>query len=171
MADKNLQSYADQDGLSIAHESWAGGLDYDDILKCSKLTNSSFLDCEASGGRENALDCNRLCHLLDFISCRFIGGEQAAVVVKGGCKDIFFHDCTITPSKKSWTDVLWDDWSDQSKEPSTGDISGLHRLDGKPVRVVFGRWRKPTMGDHQKVLWIPTIGLHVYNIVKGWFVA
>lgn len=174
MADNNKFSFADQDGVEKTSVLFqlTGDESCDDLLKCSKLTNSRFDTCAIYGNanvRENAIDCNRYCENITFSSCSITGGNQSAIVVKGGCKNVRFIACNVTPSPKSWCDVLMDDWSDQSKNPSTGvDLTGLKRTDGKKLRIVFGRWTKPLYDERNaRICWIATIGLHAYNILKG----
>lgn len=174
MTDYNKFSFADKDGVEKTGVLFqlTDNESCDDLLKCSKLTNSRFTDCKILGNenvRENAIDCNRYCASVTFLGCKIQGGNQAVVVVKGGCSNIRFLDCTVTPSRKSWCDVLVDDWSDQSKNPSTNlDLTGLVRTDGKKLRIVFGRWVKPAYDkETARICWIKTIGLHAYNIVKG----
>ena len=174
--DYNKFSYADQSGVHVTDHVFklAAGESCDDLLKCSHLEDSSFIGCSilaCSNARENAIDCNRLCRAILFSSCLINGGNQAAIVIKGECSNIIFKDCTITPSSRSWCDVLVDDWSDQSKKPSTDiDLRGLSRIDGKKIRIVFGRFKVPTYNKNTaKICWIKSAGLHVYNLVKGLF--
>ena len=174
-ADNNLVSFADQSGLLITGQIYGArglGFGYDDVLKCSNLRDSTFISCAAYGGQENALDCNRFCQDLVFRACAFVGGEQAAIVIKGGCSNIAFVDCAISRTKKSWCDILVDDWSDQSRNPSRGlDLRGIYRLDGAKVRMVIGRgWgRVLPLYDPAKaeILFWKSAGVHLYNLGKG----
>ena len=174
MSDNNKFSFADQDCVEKVGAIFqlTGDESCDDLLKCSKLTNSRFTGCAVIGNanvRENALDCNRYCENITFDTCQFTGGNQSCFVIKGGCKNIRFPGCTCTPSSESWCDALIDDWSDQSKNPSTGiDLTGVKRSDGKKLRIVFGRWTKPAYDKNTaRICWAATIGLHAYNIFKG----
>ena len=173
MPDYNKFSFADAKGVVAANRIFQleNGETCDDLLKCSNLQDSSFMECSILGNdsvRENAIDCNRFCENLLFSRCTITGGNQACIVIKGGCKNIRFKECLLVRSKRSWTDILIDDWSDQSTKPSTGiDLLGTEMVGGSYVRVVFGRWKKPILGPNQRILWIPTIGLHAYNIFKG----
>ena len=173
MPDQNKYSFADAYGIIVASRTFSLelGESCDDLLKCSNLRVANFHDCTVLGNpevRENAIDLNRFCEHVTFTQCRIIGGNQAGIVVKGASTEIRFINCWIARSARSWTDVLVDDWSDQSQEASTRiDLRGLTMGDGSKVRVVFGRWHKPLMNENQRILWIPTIGLHAYNILKG----
>lgn len=173
MPDQNKYSFADAYGIIVASRTFSLelGESCDDLLKCSNLRVANFHDCKVLGNpevRENAIDLNRFCEHVTFTQCCIKGGNQAGIVIKGASSDISFINCWIARSAKSWTDVLVDDWSDQSQEASTRiDLRGLTMGDGSKVRVVFGRWKKPLMNENQRILWIPTIGLHAYNIGKG----
>lgn len=173
--DINFRSFADQDNVHLdgaVFDPSAEGEDEKliaDALKFSHLTNSSFTRGRvlAELVKENAVDANRLCenvHVEDYL---LVGGAQAAIVCKGGCKNMVFSRVKITPAASAWCDVLWDDYSDQSKAPSTGELIDVVRTDGKPVRVVFGRFVRPKIvGGNCKIDWVRTIGLHAYNLAK-----
>ena len=172
MSDHNLASFADQYGLLVEDRTFSGGSAYDDILKCSCLKRSAFRNCHSTGGEENALDCNRFCQDLLFNGCIFSGGKQAAIVIKGCCERIIFTDCLLSRTTKSWCDVLIDDWSDQSRQPSREiDLRGLRRGDGAKVRIVVGRgWGRilPSYNPaHAEILFVKSVGVHLYNLVKG----
>jgi len=175
MSDNNYKSYGDTDGLHIdglVVDPEAAGVDMrtlDDVLKFSHLTNSSFYGGQVVAGdaRENAIDANRYCTGVTVSGFKLSGGRQASIVVKGGSQ-LVFNDIIISAHPDSWCDVLVDDWSDQSQEPSLVALSNVRRLDGKPVRVVYGRFRKPTfIGGNCKVSWTLTVGLHAYVFFKG----
>jgi len=174
MSDHNLASFADHYDLLIEDRVFLppAGEHIEDSLKCSSLTRSTFRRCVSFGGLENALDCNRLCRDLRFESCSFFNGEQAAIVIKGGCERITFTGCLLCRAEKSWCDVLLDDWSDQSRQPSREiDLRGLHRTDGAKVRIVVGRgWGRilPSYNPaHAEILFVKSVGVHLYNLVKG----
>lgn len=170
--DHNFTSYADQDGVRVDGITFDPTIEgplssFADTFKLSHTTNSRFSNITVIGGAENAIDANRFCLNCLITQAKLIGGSQAAIVVKGGCAQMNFVDVLITPSSQSWCDVLWDDFSDQSRRPSTGTLLNVRRKDGAPVRIVFGRFVRPDMMSMSyKILWFRTIGLHVYNMVK-----
>lgn len=164
--------YADVDGVLEDGKNWIPTLTddgvVDDVLKCSHVTRSIFRNGKVSGwARENGIDCNRMCWRVLFQRLFVDVGNQAAIVVKGGCREMEFDDVTIVPTAKSWCDVLWDDFSDQSRKGSTGVMRRVRRTDGKPLRVVFGRFKKPVFVDSPyEINWLETIGQHFYNYGK-----
>ena len=173
MSDTNYKSYADRDGIFVNGEtvdSTASADQISDTLKFSHLTNSSFnaMLVRATNAKENAIDANRRCRNVRVSNTELLGGEQAAIVVKGGCELMAFENVIITEDPKAPQDILWDDWSDQSQLPSTGSLTNVTRFGGEPVRLGFGRFSKPhIVGGNVEVLWMRTIGLHLYNIGKG----
>lgn len=188
MSDNNLVSFADQSGLLIEGRvflpsDWLMGAGrasvYDDTWKLSHTSNSVFRNCKGFGGNENAIDLNRMCENVRFEACELIGGDQAAIVIKGGCKNIVFPQEAPTYVRRdqdSWCDVLLDDWSDQSRNPSRGiDLRGLRRKDGAKVRIVVGRgWgRVLPLYDkqHAEILILKSAGVHFYNLGKGIFLS
>lgn len=173
MPDNNYKSYCDVDNIRVDLEVLkpANPSEYQDVFKLSHCTNSTFTRGEvyAMGCTENALDANRFCSAV--IEDYYLsGGAQASVVIKGKSA-ITLKQVVINHDPKSWTDILVDDYSDQSKEASAVILDDVKRVDGKEVRVVFGRFMKPTFfKGNYKVLWITTIGLHIYNILKDLYV-
>ena len=174
MPDVNFTSYADQVGISVSNLQVvpADPSSYDDTLKISHCISCSFTGGVVVGGRENALDLNRKCEDVTVSLLELHGGRQASIVCKGGCRGVVLRDMVISPDPKSWTDILWDDWSAQSTDPSSGVLDNVVRHDGKPVRIVFGRFRLPlVLRSKVRVLWIYSIGLHLYNLGKDLAVA
>jgi hypothetical protein len=172
--DNNYASFADRDGVRASGITFDPTLDglqaaaFSDILKFSNLTNSVFEGgvVVATGAKENAIDANRNCSNVRVHDFLLFGGRQAAIVCKGGCKQMVFSKVTIYPDSSAKVDVIWDDWSDQSKAPSTGSLTDVRRADGKPVRVAFGRFNRPQIvGGNCKIDWVRTAGMHVYNYV------
>jgi hypothetical protein len=169
-ADINFRSYSDLTGFAVnncdinpdATQKWS------DALKVSHCRNFQFDGGSVIGGSENAIDCNRNCDNGLFNRMRLLMGEQASIVVKGGCTDIVFADIEITPAQNAWCDVLWDDWSDQSQLPSTGLLKNVTRTDGKPVRLVVGRGVWPVIqSGNVRRCYILSFGLRCYNCGKG----
>jgi hypothetical protein len=179
MSDKdvNFLSYADQTGLTVrgldvAAPYPATGESFDDMLKISHCTDCSFVGGTVSGGSENAVDLNRMCENISLVGLQLNGGAQASVVVKGGCTGVSFSDILINPDPRARCEFLIDDWSAQSRAPSDVSISRVTRLDGKPVRVIFGRFSRPRVVNAKvKILWISSIALHIYNLGKDALVA
>lgn len=149
--------------LNNEHYSGVGS----DVLKFSKANANILGECSAAGGKENACDANNESDVAIQGRLALLGGDQAGLVVKGRSKFRTFNGfVTFTPSALSKTDVLADDWSDQSQKASDIEMAAT-RTDNQPVRVVFGRWRRPKIHGPSKVVWGWTIGLHAYNIAKG----
>lgn len=171
--DKNYKSFADVDNLYISNVCFKpSSEEFDDILKLSHATNCVVSNVVVFGGKENAIDLNRTCENITILGCRLYGGRQAAIVVKGGCKNIYISGTQIAQDPSSWCDVLVDDWSDQSRKASEVTLVSCYREDGKPLRIVFGRFRKPKIAStNYRILWLPTISLHLYNILKGFWVS
>jgi hypothetical protein len=170
MSDTNFHSYADMDGLRVD-----GALDqvgpnsaaFADGLKLSHITNAVLTNgvVDADDATENAMDCNRLCAGVFVNHYKLSGGQQCALVVKGGSRGMVFDDVEIDPHPTAKQDVLWDDWSDQCQSHSTGALTHVRTKFGAPVRVVFGRWHGPLLiGGNCRVLWLRTIGLHLRNL-------
>lgn len=172
--DNNYLSFADLQDQTFTVQDLrpADSWNYDDTLKISHCQFCSFTGGKVYGGRENALDMNRECLAITVEGFFLYGGDQAAVVVKGGCRGIVIANTVIAPSRKAWCDIEFDGWSDQGSRHSTLELKNVVRNDGEPLRIVFGRFHRPTAtnGTRIRVLWIPTIGLHAYNIIKGLFV-
>lgn len=167
--DVNFTSYSDISGLDVYGiqiipsdpEEW------DDSLKISHCISCHFSTGVVVGGSENALDMNRSCSVVTVDNLELRGGDQASIVVKGGCRGILLSDLVLSPSSKAWTDILWDDWSKTGRQASFGTLKNVRRSDGKPIRVVFGRFRRPKIEDTpHRILWLSCIGLHLYNLCK-----
>lgn len=172
MSDHNYKSYADTSRIKVSGEVLHPGhpSDWDDTMKLSNLKDSIFLNGEVWGGRENAIDANRYCRNVKVWKYDLIGGDQCAIVCKGGCSQMTFSNILIEPSIKARYDIEIDGWSDQSRDTSDVTLEEIYRKDGKPVRVVFGRFVKPRIiGGNCKISWFWTILLHAYNIIKGIF--
>jgi len=125
-------------------------------------------ECRVPGGTENACDVNNGSSVAVFGTLALWGGGQAGLVVKGGSRFRTEIDGSVIliPVASSKTDVLVDDWSDQSSRPSF--VSGtFRRPDGQPVRVVWGRWHRPKISGPSVVNWRWVIALHFYNPLKG----
>jgi hypothetical protein len=172
--DVNFASFADRDGVRLDGHTFdptAEGFkisSISDVMKLSRTTNSEFTNGRvlAFGAKENAIDANRMCENVRVDNFHLYGGRQAAIVCKGGCRNMTFARITIHPDPKAVVDVIWDDWSDQSKRASTGKLIDVRRADGKKVRVAFGRFSKPEIvGGNCEILWLRTAGMHVYNYV------
>ena len=179
MSDNNYQSYADQDGLTIRNlviDPKAAGANVSllsDVWKLSHVTNSTFdgVTVIALGAMENALDANRMCSNVAIRNCWLVGGRQAAIVTKGGCRGMIYEDIFIQAEDSARVDILWDDWSDQSSDHSEGTFIRCRRAGDAvrlPLRLAFGRWHRPTFIDSPYVVdWPLTVGMHCYNILKG----
>lgn len=138
-----------------------------DVLKFSAANANIGGACSAYGGIENACDINNTSDVAIQGRLLLTFGDQAGLVVKGGSKCRTFGGSVVfIPSALSETDILVDDWSDQSQAASEVDLNAT-RADGHPVRVVFGRFRCPKIQGPSKIVWGWTVGLHAYNIAKG----
>ncbi|MDX2187814.1 MAG: hypothetical protein SFV32_12835 [Opitutaceae bacterium] len=127
----------------------------EDTAKFSRCKRGKIVRFTSFGGLENANDVNNHCEDLLFENGSFIGGEQAAIVVKGRSRNIVYRHVSIKRSRHSRIDVLWDDYSDQSKEYSTGVLDQVYTPDGSPVRLAFGRYHRPqiTPGTKVRIIW------------------
>jgi len=140
-----------------------------DVLKFSAAVGAIIAGkCSSTGGKENACDVNNSSSVVVAGTLALNAGDQAGLVVKGGSSFSTAPGAavTFTPSALSKTDILADDWSDQSQSASRVFICAT-RTDGKPVRVVFGRFRRPVIIGPSVVVWPWTIGLHFYNPIKA----
>lgn len=130
----------------------SGGIDFDDLLKLSNTSDTSFINCEVRGGmnRENALDVNnRSCRNI-FRACAFDMGQGPSIYVKGGSCNNIFDDILLRGVARSHSDLYVGDYSDQSKEKSLGNtFNNMRREDGKPVRVSWNMLRaeKPIIAN------------------------
>lgn len=127
--------------------------EFADVLKFSCARDVQAKRLYVVGGHENAVDMNRHCARIEMEDCVLEGGDQAAIVIKGGSKDITLRRVSLV-AVKGWCDVLLGDWSDQSYDVTTGvRLIDVSRRDGKPVRVVCGRAEVPTIvGGNVRVL-------------------
>ena len=83
-----------------------------------------------------------------------------------------FEDVCIVPHPDSLCDILIDDWSDQSRRPSELTLRRVFRQDGEPVRVVFGRFRRPLIvNGNCHIQRLSSFGLHAYVLWKGMLVS
>lgn len=167
MSDRNYYSYADVSNVVIPrNEIFApeNPLEYDDILKFSNAKNIVGDGIVVKGGKENCIDMNRTCEGITLVNVTLVGGNQAAIVIKGGSRNIGFENVKITPSPTAWCDILIGDWSDQSNERSTQIYLGnVTRTDDQPVRVVVGRAEKPTIHEGNcKIMTAESLGLKTY---------
>lgn len=173
--DVNYLSFADQTGLRIEDLEVLAptqGVSFDDMLKISHCSDCKFENVTVFGGTENAVDLNRMCRKITLSRLELFGGAQAAVVVKGGCTGITFADTCIAQDPEARCEFLIDDWSAQSRAPSDVTIRNVTRKDGQPVRVIFGRFRRPkVVATKIRTLWLQSIGLHIYNLAKDALVA
>lgn len=173
--DQNAYSFANGEG-ALNGETFFAIPGRDDTLKFSKF-KAELHGVTAFGGEENALDINNgsQIEVVGQVPTRLIGGKQCPLVVKGGSslKTIGEAYISIDPDENYPTqyDIEVDGWSDQSSEPSTVEITVVHEHHGencdRPVRVVFGRFRRPKIKGHVRIMWARTIRLHAYNIFKG----
>lgn len=167
MPDINYQSYSGVSDLYINGEivSPMTPIKYDDVLKVSASHRLMFenVTVNALGARENALDVNNLCTDISFHSCRFLGGNQAAVVLKGG-SNVLLNRCTLRSGFSAESDILVDDYSDQSKAPSRVVIKDCVSASGAPILYAFGRYKKPVfINTEHRLCLFRTIGMHLYN--------
>jgi hypothetical protein len=167
--DVNFSSYAQQSGLVIEDREFrpTPGVAIADTLKFSGAHDCTVRRCQSWGGLENAIDLNNGCTNILIENTVLHGGDQAAIVVKGGCRDITLRRVGIDPVPSAWCDILWDDFSDQSHRQSTGLLEEVTRLDGKPVRLVCGRFSRPQIaGGNVRLCYFYSLGLILYNLGK-----
>lgn len=146
---------------------------YDDLLKlsCRVGVRVSHFNADSGGLHiEDGVDLNRECE-----SCVLEDGEVGAgrkgvaVTIKGGCRGITLRRLlVVTPGHGC--DIEIGNWSDQSWRPCSNIvIEDALRADGKPVRVAWGRGKKPTIrGGNARIAWGRTLALHLYVYGKRW---
>ena len=142
MPDTNYVSYADIEDLRLEGEQYVPICPqyFDDTLKFSHVRNARVKGIYVLGGRENAVDINRMCRDICIEDSTLKGGDQATVVVKGGSESIIFDRVIHVPSPKAWCEFLLGDWSDQSTAKTRGVVIINNRTNtDQPVRVVVGR--------------------------------
>jgi len=124
MPDTNYVSYADLEDLRLEGARFEAPepLLYDDTLKFSHVRNARVKRVYVVGGRENAIDLNRMCRDICIEDSTLKGGDQATVVVKGGSESVIFDRVIHVPSPKAWCEFLIGDWSDQSNAKTRGVV-------------------------------------------------
>lgn len=177
MPDVNITSFSDQNDITLVDVVFGGEQSpHDDRLKfsnCKRVIGRN-VKVVTRSSRENALDINRGCEDFD-MSLDLEGGKQCALVVKGGSQDITLKFLRLVRDPdacyvkvlgiKFHIDVSWDDFSDQSKKPSTGwiiDARPEHERD-TPIWYAFGRGTRPKTSGNVKCNWVLSALMHFYN--------
>lgn len=169
--------FANADGLAVTGLTLAppnSGAGFADILKLSRVTNSRFTGCFIIAGAqsENALDLNNGSSGNVFAGLKLDAGAECAIIVKGGSQDNRFSDVLITRAG-GHSDVYLGDYSDQSKEKSSGNrFDNVRRLDDQPVRVAwtFFRAAKPAFtNSHVRYQYLWSLVRTIYVEAKYLF--
>ena len=179
MSDTNYPpgEFANQDGITVAGLILAPperGAGFDDIFKLSHVTNSLFRGVTVIAGAqiENALDMNNGSSGNVFAGLKLDAGAECAIIVKGGSQDNRFSDVLITRAG-GHSDVYLGDYSDQSKEKSSGNrFDNVRRLDDQPVRVAwtFFRAAKPAFtNSHVRYQYLWSLVRTIYVEAKYLF--
>lgn len=112
------------------------GPDYSSTLKFSTgLTNFQGTFFEVFGGTDAVVDVNNLCNGVSIWVDLAHPQGQFFATVKGGSRDIFIQ-CNKIERGAHVCELMLDDWSDQSHEPTANVKVNLTMLDGSPVRVI-----------------------------------
>jgi hypothetical protein len=114
--------------------------EWDSCLKCSGRTGTVLRGAKVAQGKENTLDLNNKCSGLIFDGSWGIVGVEGERVftIKGGSYNIGLKGPVYSRGTKADVDI--GNWSDQSFATTHDlDLSGLYRVDGKPLTVIFGR--------------------------------
>ena len=85
------------------------------------------------GGKDAVVDCNDRCDDLIISVARLYPRGHYGIVCKGGVRNAHFTGRFMTHAKRA--DVILDDWSDQSHEPTNGIILDLISDDGAPITI------------------------------------
>ncbi|HWA07923.1 MAG TPA: hypothetical protein VG838_00500 [Opitutaceae bacterium] len=174
--DKNYKAWADLVGLVLTdltvdpREEGLNPADFDDLFKLSHAEQVKVTGLTVRGGglqKENCIDMNRLCRDVEIINARLEAGQQNAITIKGGCRDIHLSAITIERAG-GHCDIELGNWSDQSWDPVTGVVlTNVCRADGKPVRVRVGHADAPVIvGGNVKILFWGSLYLKTYWNLK-----
>lgn len=173
--DINFHSVADVDGRIIecvrfdAAEEGGNPRDFDDTLKFSHARNIIARKIWVRGGKENAIDMNRECAAIRVEDAMLFGGDQCAVVIKGGSQDITLSRVTIAlVEPASACDIELGGWSDQSTAMTRRvTLNEVRRLDGCPVRIVLGHAERPLiLGGNCRILFWRSVGMKVFWLAR-----
>lgn len=158
MSDNNYPpgNFCDQDsllidGLVLTPPDQGAG--FDDLLKLSHVTNSTFKNVRVLGGkqRENALDVNNNSCGNSFENLDLYAGQECAILCKGGSSNNTWRETTILRSG-GHCDVYIGDYSDQSHEWCKNNrFIDLARSDGDPVRVRWAWGDRPIVTGNSNV--------------------
>lgn len=144
------------------------------IKVCDGSYGWNLTGVQAAQGSENVIDCNNEAHDNTFSGDFGVGGDTGdqVITVKGGCHDLKFKGKVWSRGRNY--DIFIGSWSDQSLAKSYNiDLYGLSHVDGKPLRVVFGRVDRGsiTLPAGSKVLHGWSVGAWLYWWAKRVLIA
>lgn len=147
---------------------------FDDLLKVSDKRNVVVREfiAESDGTHfEDGIDVNHECENIQFIDGRAGSGTKGvAVTIKGGSCNVSLERVVVTKPGRH-CDIEIGNHSDQSWKSCDGTaLRDVVRADGQPVRVAWGRGRKPRIeGGNVRIVWWWTAVLHLYVYGKHFF--
>ena len=169
MADKNFESYANIDSVTVSGRNIMPPDDsYNDTLKFSNAKNITVSDCTIHGGSEDCIDMNNLTSIAIVKNCHLYSGGQYCSTIKGGTTNIRWTDVVIAKHGSTY-DVDLGNWSDQSNDRTTGIVlENVTSLDGNPVtcRVLWAD-KPQVIGGNVKVTVIPKIFVIIYRFLRS----
>ncbi len=148
--------------------------EWDSALKVSNNTFPIYVpQATIAQCNENALDINRG-HTVNITATFGRAGEigDQVITVKGGSTNITLSGLVVSNGTNGM--VVIGNWSDQSSDPSRDiDLSGLYRIDGKPITVILARVKRDTvkLPPKARVLWVKSVGYVVYWWLKRAYVG
>lgn len=139
MNDTYLRSFTgpdDNDGMS-ALGGPIDGTHYSAPLKfTSGLTNFTFINQDVvTGGKNAAVDVNNKCQHLEIELSRVIPRGEFVATSKGGAEDVLIKIESLLGHGKV-CDLITDDWSDQSHDPTKGVRYDVTAFDHSPITVI-----------------------------------
>jgi hypothetical protein len=141
------------------------GSKYASLLKLSGYYTGLLTGLVIPQGKECAVDINNHANVT---VKGFFGSNTAKPAgdqifsVKGGSSAVIYG-ILLGAGGRMNADILVDNWSDQSYNGSTADLSSLVHISGRKINVVKRYFAsKVTLGDHAQVLVLMSVGLTVY---------
>ena len=181
MGDTNYPpgDFANVDGMTVTSlvlDPPLGGVGFDDIFKCSHVTNSTFNGVTVMAGRqrENAWDANNGTSGNAFRRLVLEPGAECAVLLKDGFSRNTVDDVLILAHGGN-SDWYEGDYSDQGGARNTGNIyNNVRMADGSPVRVswTFFRAQRPVFTHSQVTYqWFLSLARTIYVEAKYFWVS
>jgi len=156
-------------GLLDASGPSPDGTPYASALKFSgQLQNFKAAAKVVHGGHDACVDVNNRASGLEISADMFWSHGEFVATIKGGASYVvltgtIFHGGTVT-------DVMLDDWSDQSHEPTHDIVLCLKRQDGAAVRVIALK-NLPVFGEHSGPYSLPWWTVLNFKIGPYWLIG